>query len=109
MMLDFLWTRGYVTVSRREGSGFGLKKQWSLVEDHMPQWADYDPMPEHEWVAMAAEKSLRALGVGTQKHINNHFIRKRYPGLKGVLASLVKNGRIQGDRCHRQGGSRCPY
>ncbi len=94
MMLDYLWTRGHVTVSRREGSGFGLKKQWALVEDHMPQWADYEPIPEQEWVTRAAEKSLRALGVGTLKHIRNHFIRKRYPGLKGVLEALVKNGRI---------------
>ncbi len=31
MMLNFLWQRGEVMVSRRFGKGFGLKKQWTLA------------------------------------------------------------------------------
>jgi uncharacterized protein YcaQ len=94
MMLDFLWTRGYITVARRQGTGFGLKKQWALTEHHMPQWQDYEPLPPREWVTLAAEKSLKALGVGTEKHIRNHFIRGRYPELAEILRELVANGRV---------------
>ena len=94
MMLDVLWRRGYVTVSNRQGQGFGLKKQWTLTHHHMPQWADYKPLPERELVALAAEKSLKALGVGMEKHIRNHFIRNRYPGLSQVLVELMADGRI---------------
>jgi uncharacterized protein YcaQ len=93
MMLDFLWTRGYITVARRQGTGFGLKKQWALTEHHMPQWQDYEPLPPRELVTLAAEKSLKALGVGTEKQIRNHFIRGRYPDLAEILRELVANGR----------------
>jgi uncharacterized protein YcaQ len=94
MMLDVLWTRGHITVSQRQGQGFGLKKQWALTHHHLPQWASYEPLTERELVIWAAEKSLKALGVGTEKHIRNHFIRGRYPSLPEVLAELVANGRI---------------
>lgn len=94
MMLGFMWEQGDITVTRREGTGFGLKKQWGLLDQHMPQWVDNEPMPRREAVKIAAQKSLQALGMGTQKHIDNHFIRGGYPGLKDVLAELVDNGRI---------------
>jgi uncharacterized protein YcaQ len=94
LMLDVLWMRGHVTVARRQGQGFGLKKQWALTERHLPQWAEHKPLAERELVMWAAEKSLKALGVGTEKHIRNHFTRNRYPGLSAVLAELVANGRI---------------
>ena len=94
MMLDVLWTRGHITVSRRQGQGFGLKKQWALTHHHLPQWADYEPLSERELVTLAAEKSLKALGVGTEKHIRNHFIRGRYPELPQVLAEMAANGLI---------------
>ncbi len=94
MMLSFMWEQGDITVTRRDGKGFGLKKQWGLLEQHMPQWAGHEPLPRHEVVALAAQKSLKALGVGTEKHIKNHFIRGGYPDLKEVLAELVGNGRI---------------
>lgn len=93
-MLGLLWQQGTITVSQRRGDGFGLQKQWSLTSRHLPQWADHEPWPSREIVALAAQKSLRALGVGTAKHIDNHFIRNRYPDLDVVLADLVKNGRL---------------
>ena len=94
MMLGFMWEQGDITVTRREGNGFGLKKQWGLLEQHMPQWAGHEALPRREAVKLAAQKSLKALGVGTQKHIDNHFIRGGYPELEDVLAELVNNGRI---------------
>jgi uncharacterized protein YcaQ len=93
-MLQFMWERGEIMVSRRFGSGFGLKKQWALAEKHLPQWAGHEPWPQEKVVAVAAQKALRALGVGTAKHIENHFIRGRYPGLEAVLEQLVGDGRI---------------
>ncbi len=94
MMLGLLWEQGAITVARRRGNGFGLQKQWDLTSRHLPQWADHELWPSREIVTLAAQKSLRALGVGTAKHIKNHFIRNRYPDLEVVLADLVKNGRL---------------
>ncbi len=94
VMLTFLWERGEIMVSRRFGKGFGLKKQWALAEHHLPQWDDHNPWPQERIVYEAAQKSLRALGVGTAKHIENHFIRGRYPGLAGVMEKLAGDGRI---------------
>lgn len=94
IMLQFMWERGEIMVSRRFGDGFGLKKQWALAERHLPQWVDHEPWPWERIVYEAAQKSLRALGVGTAKHIENHFIRGRYPGLKKVMERLEKDGRI---------------
>lgn len=93
-MLGLLWQQGTITVSQRRGDGFGLQKQWSLTSRHLPQWANHEPWSLQEIVALAAQKSLRALGVGTAKHIDNHFIRNRYPDLDVVLADLVENGRL---------------
>ena len=42
----------------------------------------------------AAQRSLRALGVATARHITQHFIRGRYPGLNDVLKTLVAEQRI---------------
>ncbi len=52
----------------------------------MSDWAGEDV------VRRAAHKSLRALGIATVKQINNHFIRKRYPGLKERLGELQMEG-----------------
>ncbi len=93
-MLGLLWEQGDITVTRRQGVGFGLKKQWGLQEHHMPQWMEHEPLPRREVVRQAAQRSLKALGIGTRKHIENHFIRNRYPGLDEALAELVDNGRF---------------
>ncbi len=94
IMLQFMWERGEIMVSRRFGDGFGLKKQWALAERHLPQWMDHEPWSQEQVVYEAAQKSLRALGVGTAKQIENHFIRGRYPGLAKVMERLVSDGRI---------------
>lgn len=94
-MLGLMWEQGDITVTRREGNGFGLKKQWGLLEQHMPQWQDHQAIPRPTAVRQAAQRSLKALGVGTEKHIRNHFIRGSYPGLGEVLEELLADGRIQ--------------
>ena len=94
-MLGLMWEQGDITVTLREGDGFGLKKQWGLMEQHMPQWRDHEPLPRAQVVEQAAERSLKALGVGTEAHIRNHFIRDSYPGLPDVLAKLERDGRVR--------------
>ena len=94
-MLGLMWEQGDITVTRREGNGFGLKKQWGLLEQHMPQWQDHQAIPRPTAVRQAAQRSLKSLGVGTEKHIRNHFIRGSYPGLGAVLEDLLQHGRIQ--------------
>jgi uncharacterized protein YcaQ len=37
---------------------------------------------------------LRALGVARKRHIEQHFIRSRYPGLAGILADLQRSGEL---------------
>lgn len=93
-MLGLMWEQGDITVTRREGNGFGLKKQWGLLEQHMPQWQDHQEIPRSLAVRQAAQRSLKALGAGTEKHIANHFIRGSYPGLGSVLEELLEDGRM---------------
>jgi uncharacterized protein YcaQ len=94
IMLQFMWEKGDIMVSRRLGNGFGLKKQWTLAEQHFPHWVGQALWPQERVVYEAAQISLRALGVGTAKHIENHFIRGRYPGLAEMIEELERDGRI---------------
>jgi uncharacterized protein len=66
-----------------------------LTERCLPAWTPRDALPERDIVRMAAQKSLRALGVGRIKHIQEHYIRGRYPDLEGVLNELEAEGRIE--------------
>jgi uncharacterized protein YcaQ len=83
-MLSFMWEQGQVMVAHRAG----LRKKWALAEMHLPAWTPRRTLSERETVRQAAQWSLRALGVGTARQINNHFTRDRYPGLDQVLADL---------------------
>ena len=93
-MLGLMWEEGDITVTRRQGAGFGLKKQWGLLEQHMPNWKDVPPVSQEEVVRRAAQKSLKALGVATEKQIQNHYIRGGYPELAKVLEELRREGRV---------------
>jgi len=89
-MLGFLWEQGDIMVTKRQG----LQKKWGLAEQHLPDWTPREVLSDDDVVRRAAQKSLRALGVGTAKHINNHFIRGCYPGLDRILAELVAEERF---------------
>jgi hypothetical protein len=89
-MMEFMWLMGEVVVVERQG----IKKKWGLITDHLPEQSTTETWPEADVVRRAAQFSLRALGAGTRKHINNHFIRGRYPQLDTVLTELVEAGRI---------------
>jgi uncharacterized protein len=90
-MLDFLWINGTLMVAGRKGG----QKLWDFTERRLPDWAPRQELDEREMVRIAAQKSLRALGVGRSNDIAQHYIRGRYPGLPGVLADLEAEGVIQ--------------
>lgn len=90
-MLDFLWIGGQIMVAGRQG----IQKKWDLSERVLPHWTPRDKLSEKALVERAALRALRALGVGTARHITQHFIRGRYPSLPQALAALEKAGHIQ--------------
>lgn len=90
-MLDFLWMQGKIMVARRQG----LNKFWDLSERVLPEWTPREKLSEREMVTRAAQKSLRALGVATEKQIASHYISGRYPNLKERLNELLAKGIIE--------------
>lgn len=90
-MIDFLWMQGKIMVARREG----LNKFWDLAERVLPEWTPREKLSEREIVLRAAQTSLKALGVGTERHISQHYIHGRYPNLKERLGELREMGEIE--------------
>lgn len=90
-MLDYLWMSGQIMVAERRGG----QKVWDLTERVLPVWTPREKLTEHEVTRRAIEHSLRALGVGTEKHIKFHFVRGRYPHFKETLADFLKEKRIR--------------
>jgi hypothetical protein len=87
-MLDFMWFGGSVTVAGRQGS----HRKWGLMERILPETKTAARLSNREITREAVQIALRALGVGTAKHIKNHFIRGYYKELNSVLKQLVKEG-----------------
>lgn len=90
-MLDFLWLSGQIMVAGRQGG----QKAWDLAERVLPEWTPREKLPEQEITKRAIEHSLKALGVGTEKHIKYHFVRGRYPHSNEAIAGLIKEKRIR--------------
>jgi uncharacterized protein YcaQ len=90
-MLDYLWTKGLIMVAGRSG----IQKLWDLSERCLPTGTPRETLSQREVVYRAAQRSLRALGVATTKHITQHFIRGRYAGLPQVMKQLERDGRIE--------------
>jgi hypothetical protein len=99
-MLDILQVTGVVVVAGRTGN----EKVWELADRWFPAWTPRERLTERQIVTMAAQRSLRALGVATPSHIQRHFIAGRYPGLAGILAALERQGRIERVRIQEDGG-----
>lgn len=90
-MIDFLWMQGKIMVAKREG----LNKFWDLSERVLPEWTPREKLSEREIVTRAAQTSLKALGVGTERHISQHYIHGRYPNLRERLNELERAGEIE--------------
>jgi uncharacterized protein len=90
-MLDYLWMRGSIAVVGRTGQS----RVWDLAERWLPEQRAARPrLSLRDAVSLAVERSLRGLGVATPRHIGEHFVRGRYPGLETALRALVRDGRV---------------
>lgn len=89
-MLDMLQMDGKIMVAGRAGG----QKLWDLAERVLPPWTPRERLSEREVVKRRAVKALKALGLGTLRHIRQHFTRGFYPGLPAVIADLVKQGTV---------------
>lgn len=90
-MLDFLWAQGRVMVAGRQGN----QKFWHTSDQWLPEQIKQPAWLEEDVVREAAQKALKALGVGTATHIKKHFLRHRYPNLAERLRELESAGHIQ--------------
>jgi uncharacterized protein YcaQ len=90
-MLDHLWMRGEVMVAGRKNG----QRLWDLAERVLPDWTPREALSDRECTHIAAQKSLRMLGVATAKQIKNNYTRYRYPHLSQVLKGLEREGIIQ--------------
>ncbi|MFK7800391.1 MAG: winged helix-turn-helix domain-containing protein [Anaerolineae bacterium] len=88
-MLDYLWTRGEIMVSNRDG----LKRWWDMAHRVRPESTDTTTILSPEAATYkSAELSLKALGIGRMRDIKVHFTRGRYPHLKTAVPQLVADG-----------------
>jgi uncharacterized protein len=89
-MLSYLWLSGVVMVAGRTG----MNRIWDLAERVLPDWTPRKTRADKALTRDAALHALRALGVGTLKHIKNHFVRDHYAELPARLDELQKSGEI---------------
>ncbi|MGA9534171.1 MAG: crosslink repair DNA glycosylase YcaQ family protein [Anaerolineales bacterium] len=89
-MLELMWRKGEVVVAGRDGRG----KQYALPEDWFGSIWRQDEISEVEARGRIAEIAVRALGAGTARHIERHFVSGLDPDLNGTLDRLVDDGRL---------------
>jgi uncharacterized protein len=87
--IALLWFQGKIVPAGREGGG----RRWALADRWFPAAMPRLPAPRRA-VRKAAVRSLRALGIATQKQVKNHFIRGRYDGLAATWKDLEAEGVI---------------
>ncbi|MEZ4731445.1 MAG: crosslink repair DNA glycosylase YcaQ family protein [Caldilineaceae bacterium] len=85
-MLDHLWLTGQILVAKRNG----LERWWDLAERVLPVAALPRGWRDTQVTYDAAQKSLRALGIGRARDIQRHFIERRYPQLAKIMTRLQK-------------------
>jgi uncharacterized protein YcaQ len=85
--LALLWFQGRIVPAGRGGGG----RRWALADAWFGK--PVGAIPEHPIaLRQAAVRSLRALGVGTQQQVKNHFVRRRYQGLASTWKDLEAEG-----------------
>jgi uncharacterized protein YcaQ len=90
-MLDLMWVRGHVGISRREGA----QRVWDLMARCLAPGAPREELSDEEVTYRAAPYAIKALGAGRVPHIRAHFTRNRYPHLATVLARHQKEGTLK--------------
>jgi len=87
--LALLWFQGRIVPAGRAGGG----RRWALADPWFG--APLAAIPAQPFALReAAVRSLRALGIATQKQVTNHFIRRRYQGLANAWKHLEAEGVI---------------
>jgi uncharacterized protein YcaQ len=89
-MLEFLLVNGTVMVQGRAG----IQKFWDLSERCLPSSAPRSELSDVEVDRLAMCKSLRAMGIATQRQIMEHFSSGLYSDPQKVLADLERQGEI---------------
>jgi uncharacterized protein YcaQ len=90
-MLDLMWVKGIVGISRREGA----QRAWDLMERCLPPDAPDEQLDAREMTRRAVPHAIRALGAARPPHIRDHFIRERYVDLPQVLEELRAEGALE--------------
>lgn len=90
MMLTFLKAQGKVVTAGRIGN----QRLWDLTEHFLPKKIIKEKLSDNEVARRASQLSLRALGVGTRQHIEQHYIRCCYHNLAEILAELEAEEQI---------------
>ena len=89
-MLDFLLAQGKVMVAGRSG----IQKLWDIAERCLPPWTPRTVISDYDVDRLSMQKSLRALGIATQRQIMTHFSSGRYSDPTKVLNDLESEGII---------------
>ena len=89
-MLELMWRQGEVVVAGRAQRGklYALPEHW-----FGPRW-QAAAIPLDEARRRIAEIAVGALGTGTARHIQRHFVSGLDPDLPGTLNRLVADGRL---------------
>jgi uncharacterized protein len=89
-MLQFLFHDGTIMVAGRRGR----QKLYDLTERFLPPWTPKTKLTDAEVEYTGAQRSLKALGVGTPKQIAWHFLVRRYQNLRSTVKTLVSDSKL---------------
>ncbi|MGH2405808.1 MAG: winged helix-turn-helix domain-containing protein [bacterium] len=89
-MLEFLWARGEVLVAARERG----ERLWDLTDRSLPRWTPRDRLSEREVACRIVERSLRAHGVVSRRHLANRYPRALTVPLDAILTDLARRETI---------------
>ncbi len=89
-LLYHLHMMGEVMVSGHSGN----QNTWALSDQFLPRGVDKTVLPVNQVDKIAAERSVKALGVARQYDINRYFVRGRYSNLGEALSRLEEDSRI---------------
>lgn len=90
-MIDYLWQRGEIMVSYRQG----IQRFWDIAERCLPDAVPQEDLSADEVTRRAAQTAIRALGVATPAQIREHYTRGRYYDLERILDELESQQVIQ--------------
>jgi len=89
-MLDFLWARGEVVVTRR----IGPLKLYDLVDRVVPEQLSHQSLSDDEARQHIAEKSLRSLGIARPVQIRYGYVRGVPEHIDAIIDKLQAEDRI---------------